>query len=282
MEDLLIRLSELARFSPESLWQVFDILLVSYLIYRLLILVRNTRAWRILLGIVVFIAALFLSDALQLRTLHWVLDRATALAPVALVILLLPELRQALEGFARLGIWTSRLGGATVAASAQTIDDLVAGVSELAQQRVGALIVVERTEALSDIISNGVPLDAQLSAALLNAIFYKGNPLHDGAAVIRGDKVVAAACQLPLTENEQANRKVHMRHRAGIGMSEQSDGVAVIVSEERGTISVAINGRMTLCEGINELRELLNHELRGPEKPAKPRRGRKEAKSGAA
>lgn len=281
MEDLLLRLSQLLRFSPESLWQLFDILLVTYLIYRLLILVRNTRAWRILLGIVVFVAALFLSDLLQLRTMHWVLDRATALAPVALVILLLPELRQTLEGFARLGLWTSRLGGPSVSASARAIDDIVAGVTELAQQRIGAIIVVERANPLSDIIANGVPLEAQLSPALLNSIFFNGNPLHDGAAVIRGEKVIAAACQLPLSLSENVSKKVHMRHRAGIGISEQSDCIAIIVSEERGTISLAIEGRMTLCEGINELRELLNHELRGPEKPAR-KKPKKEAKSGAA
>ncbi len=280
MDDILLRLSELLRFSTESLWQLFDIALVTYLIYRLLILVRNTRAWRILLGIVVFVAALFLSDLLQLRTMHWVLDRATALAPVALVILLLPELRQTLEGFARLGLWTSRLGGPNVNASARAIDDLVAGVTELAKERVGAIIVIERANPLSDIISNGVPLDAQLTAALLNAIFYKGNPLHDGAAIIRGEKIVAAACQLPLSLSEDVSKKVHMRHRAGIGISEQSDCIAVIVSEERGTISLAIEGRMTICEGVNELRELLNHELRGPEKPPR-KKPKREVKTGA-
>lgn len=274
MDDLLLRLSQLLRFTPENLWHLLDILLVTYLIYRLLILVRNTRAWRILLGIVVFVAALFLSDLLHLRTLHWVLDKATALAPVALVILLLPELRQALEGFARLGLWTSRFGGLQVNSSARAIDDLVAGVTELAQQRNGAIIIVERANPLSDIIANGVPLDAQLTPALLNSIFFKGNPLHDGAAIVRGEKVIAAACQLPMSVSEEVSRKVHMRHRAGIGMSEQSDCVAIIVSEERGTISLAIEGRMTLCEGVGELREILNQELRAPESPRRKRQRR--------
>lgn len=277
MDELLSRLSKLLRFTPENLWHLLDILLVTYLIYRLLILVRNTRAWRILLGIVVFVAALFISDLLQLRTLHWVLDKATALAPVALVILLLPELRQALEGFARLGLWTSRFGGPHVSSSARAIDDLVAGVTELAQQKIGAIMIVERATPLSDIIANGVPLDAQMTPALLNAIFFKGNPLHDGAAIIRGEKVIAAACQLPLSVSDQVSRKVHMRHRAGIGMSEQSDCLAIIVSEERGTISLAADGRMTLCEGVNELREILNQELRGTDAPRR-RRLRKESK----
>lgn len=277
MDELLSRLSKLLRFTPENLWHLLDILLVTYLIYRLLILVRNTRAWRILLGIVVFVAALFISDLLQLRTLHWVLDKATALAPVALVILLLPELRQALEGFARLGLWTSRFGGPHVSSSARAIDDLVAGVTELAQQKIGAIMIVERATPLSDIIANGVPLDAQMTPALLNSIFFKGNPLHDGAAIIRGEKVIAAACQLPLSVSDQVSRKVHMRHRAGIGMSEQSDCLAIIVSEERGTISLAADGRMTLCEGVNELREILNQELRGTDAPRR-RRLRKESK----
>lgn len=273
---------ELFRFSPESLWQIVDILLVSYLIYRLLVLVRNTRAWRILLGIVVFVLALFLSDILQLRTMHWLLDRATALAPVALVILLLPELRQAIEGFARLGLWTSRLGGASSSGDAQVLEDLIAGVSELAQTRTGALIVIERTETLSDIVASGVPLSARLSPALLQSIFYKGNPLHDGAAVVRNNLVAAAACQLPLTATDSVNHKIHMRHRAGIGMSEQSDAVALIVSEERGTISIAVGGRITACEGPNDLRELLKHELRMNEPPKRTKRNRKEANSGVA
>lgn len=277
MDDLLLRLSQLLRFTPENLWHVLDILLVTYLIYRLLILVRNTRAWRILLGIVVFVAALFISEVLQLRTLHWVLDKATALAPVALVILLLPELRQALEGFARLGLWTSRFGGPHVSSSARAIDDLVAGITELAQQKIGAIIVIERATPLSDIIANGVPLDAQLTPALLNSIFFTGNPLHDGAAIIRGEKIIAAACQLPLSLSDQVSPRVHMRHRAGIGMSEQSDCLAIIVSEERGTISLAADGRMTMCEGVNELRVILNQELRGAEIP-RQKRSRKEAK----
>lgn len=275
MEDLLRPIRELFRFSPDSVVQVVDILLVSYLIYRLLVLVRGTRAWRILGGIIIFIAALFVSDRLQLKTLHWILDKATVLAPVALVILLLPELRQALEGFARLGLWPSRLTSGVSRMPARTIDDLVAAITELGANRVGALIVIERDHQLSEVISSGVRMTAVLSPALLSAIFYKGNPLHDGAAIVRGDTVVAAACQLPLSENESLSKRVHMRHRAGLGVSEQADCVVMIVSEERGTISGAIDGRLHSIDGPEELREFLNTELRHLTKTERPKRAKK-------
>ena len=247
-----------------SIVDVTDILLVAYLVYRLLAMIRGTRAWRILGGIVVFILALYASSALRLNTLHWVLDKATLLAPVALVILLLPELRQALETVGKIGLWPQVLPSLSEpAAEAQTVEEIVAAVAEMASARVGALIVLERTASLDEIIANGVPLDAKVTAPVLGAIFYPGNPLHDGAAIIRGDRIVAAACRLPLSESERLDANVHMRHRAAVGVTEALDCLCVVVSEERGTISLAADGRLRRLGSHLELREILNTQFRG-------------------
>lgn len=276
MNDVFRRLQELKQVSLENLINLIDILLVAYVVYRILSLIRSTRAWRILGGIVIFVAALFISDYLQLKTLHWVLDKATLLAPVALVILLLPELRQTLEGFAKLGLWPTRLG-ADARAGANTVEEIVASVAEMSASSVGAIIVVERGTKLEDICQNGVQLNAEVSAPLLGSIFYEGNPLHDGAVVIREDRIVAAACRLPLSEASNLDHHLHMRHRAGLGIAEQSDAVVVIVSEERGTISVAIDSELRRLSDHHELRELLNTEIRGVHQDdQKPRRRRKE------
>ncbi len=281
--DILRRLSVLRELTWGNLLNVIDILLVAYLIFRLLQLVRGTRNWRIVGGIGTFVVALFLSDLLRLHTLHWVLDKATLLAPVALVILLLPELRQTLEGFARLGLWPERLRGADHQTAARTIEEIIAGVAEMSASRLGAIIVIERSGHLDEVISSGVQVSAQVSAPLLGSIFYHGSPLHDGAVVIRGDTIAAAACRLPLSESAKLDTSVHMRHRAGLGITEQADSIAIIVSEERGSVSVAIEGTLKKLASHLELRDILNRELRALEgvsedRGSKPRRKRDKEK----
>jgi diadenylate cyclase len=251
-----------------------DVLLVAYLVYKLLSMIRGTRAWRILGGIVIFVLALWLSSTLHLHTLYWLLDKATLLGPVALVILLLPELRQALEGFGKLGKFTEKLSGYELHTEAKSIEEIVAAVTEMAAARVGALIVLERVGSLDEVIGNGVRLDARVSAPLLNSVFYTGNPLHDGAAIIRGDIVVAAACRLPLSESSKIDSMLHMRHRAAAGVTESVDCLAIVVSEERGVISIASEGRLRRLGSHIELREILNKEFRGGENRAAPRRPR--------
>ncbi len=264
----------------DGLVALVDILLVAYLIYRLLMLVRGTRAWRILVGIGIFVFLLGASDRLHLTTLHWVLASATPLGPVALVILLLPEFRQAIEGLGKLDRWTQRLAApAETRAEARTVEEIVAAAAELAAGRVGALIVLEKAAPLEEIASNGVALHATVSAPLLGAIFYEGNPLHDGAVVVRGDEIVAAACRLPLSESTRIDQSVHMRHRAAVGVTEATDALCIAISEERGTISVANEGKLRRLNGHLELRDFLNRELRGeeaPKKEGKSRRSRKE------
>lgn len=264
MEFILSRLGDLFQPSWRGLINAFDVLLVTFLTYRLLKLVRGTRAWRVVLGIGVFVAALALSEFLGLRTLHWLLDKATVLAPVALVILFLPELRQAIDGFARLGLWSGRFIGGELSIEEAVIDQLATAVNQMAQEFTGALIVVERTNQLNDIAANGVPVRADVTAPLLRAIFYEGNPLHDGAALIRGTEVLAAACRLPLSESSRIGDRYHMRHRAGIGITEQSDAVVIIVSEERGTIQLAIDGELSSVTHAEELATILRKELITP------------------
>lgn len=260
MEELLRPFQVFRTLSAESVKALVDILLVSYVIYRLLALIRGQRAWRILGGVLVFIVVLIASKALDMRALHWLMDKASILGPVALVILLLPELRQALEGFGKLGFWPQRAPVETQT-EARTVEELVAACAELAASRTGALIVVERGAPLEDVVGNGVTLDSMVSAALLGSIFYGTNPLHDGAVVIRDRRIVAAACRLPLSDNPRIDPLLHMRHRAAMGVTEQMDCVAIVVSEERGTISFVADGHL---KGVTtqELREELNRELR--------------------
>jgi len=264
VNDTLKPLFDLFReFSWRTAVSILDILLVTFLIYRLLKLIRGARALRILAGIGAFVILLFLSRWLQLNTLYWLLDKATLLGPVALAILLLPELRQAIEGFGQLGLWTQRLVGAEASdVQAHTVEQIVAAAAEMSAARIGSLMVIERANPLVDIISSGVEIGARVSTPLLVSVFYEGSPLHDGATVIRGDTIVAAACRLPLSENPRLDSALHMRHRAGIGVSESFDCIVVIISEERGTISVVSDGRLRRMAGHVELREVLNRELR--------------------
>ena len=263
MEEILHRLAKVWALNRESFIYLIDITLVTLLIFRVLRMIRGTRAWRILGGIVIFVLALLLSDYFELRTLHWMLEKATMLAPDALVILLLPELRQTLESFGKLGLWPGRLPGGDGTLSAKSTEEIVAAVAELGATRTGALIVIERNIHLDDITASGVPLDAAITSPFLGSVFFENNPLHDGALVVRADRAVAAACRLPLSESRHIDASYHMRHRAGIGITEQSDAISIIVSEERGSISVAQEGELIKLDSHNALRDFLNTEVRG-------------------
>ncbi|MHB8637454.1 MAG: diadenylate cyclase CdaA [Fimbriimonadaceae bacterium] len=275
MDEALHQLDLLRRPTLATAVNWIDILLVTFLFYRLLGLVwrklRGTRSWRVILGVATYVAVMYVSKRAGLTTMSWLLDKGIILLPVALVILFLPEIRTALESFGKL--WSTSFTTPGSHAESRTIEEIVAAVTELSAAHVGALIVIERMASLDEVIANGVSLNAEVSAALLNAIFYEGNPLHDGAAVLRRDVVAAAACRLPLSESVRLDKAMHMRHRAGVGVTELSDCVCVIVSEERGSISVATEGRLRRLANHMELREILNRELRGEEQV--PRRTRR-------
>jgi diadenylate cyclase len=269
---------QLTNFGTPALLQLVDVVLVAYLIYRIFLMVRGSRAWRIIGGVVIYLVLWFVTDMLELRTIHFLLEKGLVLGPVALVILLLPELRAAIEGFGKLGFWPERLGGGEAAVSAAVIDEVVAAVTELATRQTGALIVIERSRRMPEVEGNGVPMNAQVSAALLESLFYGENPLHDGAVIVRGNSIIAAACQLPMTQST-LKPHMHMRHRAAVGATDGTDAISIVVSEERGRISVAIDGRIREDVTGQQLRELLDKMLRTP-RPEKNEPETAEAKEG--
>ncbi len=238
-------------------WVIFDIWAVAFLIYQLLLLAKGTRAWQIIGGVIVFFLALIVSGWLHLYTLNWLLIKVVPLGPVALVILFYPELRHALEEFGRLGFWGHSFGLVAREEISDMIREVIRAVGTMSVKRIGALIVFERETGLDDISATGTPIEAEVTSALLNTIFYHGTPLHDGAVVIRGKTLVAAGCTLPLTDSPKVDAAVHTRHKAAIGMSEASDAVVVIVSEETGTVSLACEGK--LIRGLKE--EVLEDRL---------------------
>ncbi len=271
MEDLLAQFRSLLSQQPDKiLVNVVDILLVAYLIYRLLMLVRGTQAWRIFAGIGTFLVVFWLSGRLGFYTLYWLLEKAIYLGPTALVLLFFPELRAAIEGLAPNSAFFQKLvpNKDEERMEARTVEEIVAAIAELSSESVGALIVVEKVAMLDDIASNGVQLNARVSAALLESIFFENNPLHDGAVIMRGDSILAAACRLPLSESKTIDPHVHMRHRAAVGVTEVYDCLALVVSEERGTISIASEGKLKRLSGHAELRTILNRELRSIDEEA--------------
>lgn len=262
--------------NSETFASIVDILLVSFLNYRILVLVRGPRAWQMVVGAFFVLSILLLSKVFKLYALEVVLDRALLLAPVAIVILLLPELRKALEVFGKVGLWGPRLAAYENAGFASIVDSIVEAATSLSEQRTGALIVIERGAPLADTIDNGLTLDAKVTAPLLESIFFDGSPLHDGAAIIRGDRVVAAACRLPFSENQSLSKSMHMRHRAAVGISEVVDCSAVVVSEERGTISYAEGGSIRVVSA-EQLRSILLGTVKSARKPGLKLRSRRES-----
>ena len=233
---------------------VLDILLVALVIYGLFYLIQGTRAVQLLRGIffVVFLAVLA-SSIFQLNAFSWLIRNSIPALLVAIPVVFQPELRRALERLGRPGMFLSRRN---VSAS-QVAHTVARAASDLAAQRFGALIVLEGATGLQDFVDTGVALDAQLSSDLLHAIFFKNAALHDGAVIVRDDRIVAATCMLPLSENPTIGRDLGTRHRAALGITEGTDAIAVVVSEETGTISVAHNGRLVRRLDEGELNRLL-------------------------
>lgn len=241
---------------------VIDVLIVAFLIYRLLLLARGTRAWQLMLGLLVFSLTLYLTNVLGLETIHWLLDRMTTLGPVALVLLFFPELRRVLETMGRVDFWRFRTAGDKEPIVA-AIQEVVEAVGQMSRERIGALIIWERNDRVGE--GKGVELNAEVAAPLLRAIFYPGSPLHDGAVILRETEITEAAVYLAeLSQNEDIPAHLHTRHRAGIGAAEHSDCIAIIVSEERGRITVAMDGSWTMDIDTESLQRLLEDLLVEP------------------
>lgn len=239
-----------------------DILLVAYFLFRLMMLIRGTRATAIIKGLAVLFVANLASGWLGLRTVNWILEQGTTVILVALPVVFFPELRRALEHLGR-GQLFSRLAGMGPEEVGQVVDPVARSARLLSESRTGALIVIEREVGLEEYVESGVRMDAAITTELLLNIFTPNTPLHDGAVIIRGQRVAAAGCFLPLTDNPYISSKMGTRHRAGLGVSEQSDALVVIVSEETGTISFAKGGRLERNLDEDSLRMRLTRELSG-------------------
>ena len=223
---------------------VVDIVVVAFVIYKFMMLVKGTRAWQIMWGLGVFFLFVFVSEQLHLQALNWLLKVFLPLGPVALVILFYPELRHALEEVGRLKFLRQGFASLGQEDITNLVDQLTRVVADMSASSVGALIVIEREVGLDDIIANGRRMDALVSAELLKTIFHPGSPLHDGAVVIRGNRIVAASCTLPLSDSPRLGTMIHTRHKAALGVSELSDAVVLVVSEETGMISLSVEGSL--------------------------------------
>ena len=229
---------------------ILDIFLVAFAVYYLIMLSKRTRAWQIIWGLLVFLLLVFLTNRLQLHAINYLLGKFVLLGPVAIVILFYPELRQALENMGRVAGWGRGFAMMAKEEVSSLIEIVVRSACAMSERRIGALIVIEREGALDDIASTGTRLNAALSEELIGSVFNPGSPLHDGAIIIRGTRVIAAGCTLPLSESAHVGTMVHTRHKAALGVAEESDAAVVVVSEETGTISLALEGK--LHRGLDE------------------------------
>ncbi len=245
-------------FQPLSDWNdLLDILLVTFVLYNLLLLIRGTRAVRILLGILVLVALYYGARTLRLPALETTLEKFFLILPVAIIVLFQHEIRRALANFGRTPLW----GFSNHQKAASTFNEIVAAAHALSERRIGALIVIERSEGLRNYIENGIRLDSLVSPDLLISLFTPDTPTHDGAVIIQGDRIAAATCFLPLTRRSQISSSYGTRHRAALGISEETDAVVVVVSEESGAISVAQGGEMVRHLESKDLRNMLYQSL---------------------
>jgi diadenylate cyclase len=225
-----------------AITDILDILIVAYIFYKVLGFIRDSRAEQLLKGVLVLLAVAFLSDILQLHVLNFIMRGTLAVGVLALIILFQPELRRALERMGRGSLFRIKGDPLDKEKAKDVVAEFVEAAEDMAAERTGALIVFERDTSLTDIIESGTVINADVSAQMIENIFYKGSPLHDGAMIVRGTKLHAAGCVLPLTDNMEIPKSLGTRHRAGIGISEKSDALVLIVSEETGIITLVEDG----------------------------------------
>ena len=235
---------------------ILDVVIISYIFYRLILLIRGTRAEQLVKGLIVLLVALLVSNILGLRTINWLLQGLMTMSLVAIPIIFQPELRRALEQLGR-GRLFQRSHDFEDEDLRKVLEELLKAIPVMVKKKIGALIVLERETGLKDIIETGIRIDGVMTAELLINIFMPRSPLHDGAVIIRGKSVAAAGCYLPFTENPNLSKELGTRHRAGIGITEISDAVVIIISEETGVISLAHNSKLTRYLDEKTLRSTL-------------------------
>lgn len=241
--------------------QVIDIVIMAFVLYKFLMLIKGTRAVQLIKGIFVLLIASNISDWLNLFTIKWILDKTWNTIFVALAVIFQPELRRALEQLGRGQFFTRTSHDMGAGDVLRLVDEITRCVMQSAKNRIGTLIILERETGINDYIETGIKIDGVVTAEFLTNIFVPQTPLHDGATIIRDNRVVAAGCFLPLSDNPYLDSSLGTRHRAALGITEISDAVAVIVSEETGTISVAFEGKLLRYLDENNLRDKLQELL---------------------
>ncbi len=236
---------------------IVEILIVAVVIYKTYEMLTNTRAITLVKGIIILLVMTMVSDWLGLHVIYWLLQKTLTLLFVALPIVFQPELRRALEHIGEGRLFTPRSSFLDIKETCSLINKLDAAVMRMSQKQIGALIVIEREVGLNDISSNGIAIDGLVSTELLMNIFIPNTPLHDGATIIRGNRIIASACVLPLTDNRTLSTELGTRHRAAIGLSEQCDATIIVVSEETGTVSIAENGQIYRHLDSDQLKQYL-------------------------
>jgi diadenylate cyclase len=235
-------LTELLQRPPVTVWDVVDITIVSIVVYEVLKLIRGTHAVQMAMGIALLVGMFYASRGFQLETVNWLIRNVVGYVVFAAIVLMQADIRRALGMLGRARVFRLFRRFDRSAADDDTVEELVVAVRTLASKRIGAIIVIERSVGLRNYIESGIPLDARLTYDLLVSIFQEGSPLHDGAAIVQGGRIAAAACFLPLTVNPRLSRELGSRHRAAIGVTEENDSVAMVVSEETGVISLVMEG----------------------------------------
>ena len=232
-----------------SVTDIVEICIISFLFYQVLLWIKNTRAWMLLKGILVILTFVLIAAIFQMNTILWLAEKTFSVGVVALVVIFQPEMRKALENLGRKNFLTSIIPidfskDASVKFSDKTINELVKASFEMGKVKTGALIVVEDEIVLSEYERTGITVDGVLTSQLLINIFEKNTPLHDGAVIVRGDRVISATCYLPLSDSMTISKDLGTRHRAALGISEVSDSLTIVVSEETGKVSIALSGEL--------------------------------------
>jgi diadenylate cyclase len=251
-------ISELLQRQTIAWWDLLDIAIVSVLIYQLLLLIRGTRAAQMAMSGGFLIGLFFLSRWLQLETVNWIIRSLATYVVIAIVVLFQSDIRR---GLAHLGRAPFLRYFDRSRRADETLEEIVVTASNLSAKRTGALIVIERQIGLRNYIEGGIPLDAVITYDLMASIFHTSSPLHDGAVIVQGERIAAAACFLPLSVSPQLSRELGTRHRAALGLTEENDALAIVVSEETGSIAIVIGGKLTRGVSPEELRAELRSLL---------------------
>lgn len=248
---------------PSLKWtDIVEMLIIAYLLYRVLVWIKDTKAWSLLRGIIVILVFVFVAALFSMTTILWIVKNIFSVAVTALVVVFQPELRKALEQLGRKKMFSGLLqfDNARVVGqrfSDKTIQELIRASYAMGRERTGALIVIAQNDSLEDYSRTGIMLDSMVSSQLLVNIFEHNTPLHDGAVIIDGDRIVSATCYLPLSDNMELSKELGTRHRAGVGISEATDSLTIIVSEETGRVSLAMGGELHRNVDADFLREKL-------------------------